>query len=86
MKKYVCCSGNIISQNDGDIHFIPASRLPQLYGVKKEECYFPVSGELYKDFPDGLIPLYPRSDGNYSLEDAIKRSKESNGDYYNRLR
>lgn len=69
-KKYVCIGGYVFS-GDGDHHFIPSGRLPQLYGVPKEECIFLVNEEWAKgcDFSEysEFTVLRPRSDGNYTL-------------------
>lgn len=40
MKKYLCIGGHIRSDNDGDIHYISPKKLPILYQVNPQECYF----------------------------------------------
>lgn len=68
-KRYVLYPGFVISRADGDRHFITAPKLAQLYQVSLEECVV-----WSHDQPDrnygldvtGLIPLSPRSDGNYT--------------------
>lgn len=69
MKKYVLIAGKVRSRNDGQLHFISSKRLCELYDLDSEECVFahedrPETFQGYK----GLIFLYPRSSGNYSLK------------------
>ena len=73
--KYVICPGHVISQHDGQIHYIGARRLIQLYRVDPAEC------EIYEPAPwwpqsyyrmaeerhDGMVCLRPRADGDYSI-------------------
>ena len=67
MKKYILHPGYMYSNFDGDKHYISAFQLCLLYSVKWSECVVYVSdnSEGIKD----LISLYPRSNGNYELED-----------------
>lgn len=75
--KYVLCPGWVRSQNDGDRHYIQAWKLARLYGVPPEECitFDPPNGwpssliESAMKAQDlhGLIRLYPRSDGDYTI-------------------
>ncbi len=64
-KKYICFSNSVIS-SDGDIHFISARYLPQLYKVNPEECII-VNKErdLIGLDLNNFIHLNPKSDGNY---------------------
>lgn len=68
MKKYICQGGWVTSKNDGDRHYIPASRLPQLYGIDPSECYFINEGDPPNTYPwyIGLQVLSPRYDGDYT--------------------
>lgn len=76
--KYLCVGDYVISKSDGDRHYIPASRLPQLYGVNPNDCHFIRHDEesvywrshhMPYDHPNGRpIVLRPRYDGNYKLE------------------
>lgn len=73
--RYVVCPGEVTSQTDGQRHYIGAMQLMRLYGVRPEEC------EIYEPAPwwtqsyylevekrqQGMIRLYPRYDGDYSL-------------------
>ena len=71
--KYGIHPGYIRSRIDGDIHWISATKLMQLYEVNPDECIV-----IYKNRPDlvrsigldlgKLIHLYPRYDGNYNLK------------------
>jgi hypothetical protein len=70
-KKYILIGGYIISKNDGDRHFISATRLCELYKLNPQECYFlsenPMIEYELKSLPKGLKVLQPRYDGNYNL-------------------
>lgn len=70
--KYLLVPGHVTSKTDGDLHYISASRLAELYGVRMNEC------TVYPDNPRqrtlvhpwehyGLIQLTARYDGDYSL-------------------
>ena len=60
--KYVLHPGEIVSSNDGDIHYVDASSLAYLYGVALWECWV-----VHYDKPDtwlgknfeGMTHLYP---------------------------
>jgi hypothetical protein len=72
--KYAVYPGYVTSKNDGDRHWIGATELIRLYGVRIEEC------EIYEPAPwwphsyytwekerlAGLVELRPRYDGNYA--------------------
>jgi hypothetical protein len=61
-KRYVLFPGWIRSKNDGDWHYITDKMLVNLYGVDPRECA--VESD---DNPPGLIALYPRVSGDYTL-------------------
>lgn len=65
--KYVVYPGEIASQKDGDRHFVSSRELMRLYGVHPEECIVSCAGRPSRITED-LIPLFPRYDGNYSIE------------------
>jgi len=69
-KKYVCCGGYVVSNVDGDEHYISAFRLVRLYNLNPRECILIDHNDphnfLGQDFT-GLTFLYPRRDGNYTL-------------------
>ena len=71
MYKYVLCPGEVVSATDGDIHYISAKQLQELYGVNPKDCIFypDMSDPRNKHWivPDDAIFLHPREDGNYTL-------------------
>ena len=70
--RYLLAPGHIISATDGDRHYINASTLCKLYGVKRAECIDlsrlldAQRRRVVSDCPD-LPILAPRYDGDYSL-------------------
>lgn len=70
MKKYICQGGDIIAK-DGNVHYISAKKLPQLYKINPDECIFIEKNE--KVFlcrgsgKNSMVILLPKSDGNYNL-------------------
>lgn len=73
-KKYVLHPGEVQSQSDGDIHYISYAQLINLYQLNPAECILSdPKGEwmhgLTSEFIAGLTHLYPRYDGNYTLEE-----------------
>lgn len=62
--KYLVVPGYVSSINDGDLHYISAARLAQLYGLKPGEWarYNPL-----QDKHSELLRLRPRRNGNYEL-------------------
>ena len=77
--RYVVYPGVVISQTDGQEHYIGASQLMRLYGVDPAECfifepapYWTAGMYSYNHtLTLGLIELRPRYDGDY---DIAKRS------------
>ena len=69
--KYALCPGEVVSATDGDIHYISAKQLQELYGVNPKDCIFypDMSDPRNKHWivPDDAIFLHPREDGNYTL-------------------
>lgn len=61
--KFALHSGYVISQTDGDLHWVPASRLIQLYELRPGEYFFwpKDRGFRWEDYRH----LRPRSDGRY---------------------
>lgn len=57
-KKYILCPGWITSISDGDEHFIRASVLADLYGVRFAECHVWPCEEREKgyDTPHAMSP------------------------------
>lgn len=71
--KYALHPGFVNSKTDGERHFITATMLAKLYGVKITECLVcradhPSYGNNNKE----LISLSPREDGNYDLPEKLK--------------
>ena len=68
MKKYAVYPGHIISQHDGERHYISAHTVAGLYNVNPKECVFlrQVDGQP-RGMVQDLVPLHPRSDGDYDL-------------------
>lgn len=62
---YVLHPGYVTSRNDGDRHFIDASRLARLYGIPLRDC-LRMSQVPARDLGK-VVHLYPRFDGNYTL-------------------
>jgi len=68
--RYVLHPGWVTSKTDGDRHYISASHLAHLYGLRLADCIV-----MHDDEPgvrgyqqqSGDVHLYPRYDGNYSL-------------------
>jgi hypothetical protein len=67
MVKYLVIPGNVRSRNDGDIHYISARQLMQLYGVNPDECVIYDNRFGGRQYSDELIPLRPMFNGNYTL-------------------
>ncbi len=69
-KKYALHPGVIISKSDGEEHYIPASRLAQLYEVDGHDCIV-WDSQRPETFlgrkEENYIHLYPRTDGKYAL-------------------
>lgn len=81
MKLYICCGDEIISKNDGNMHYISAQRLSELYGVNPDECFFvdKQHNRGLHGYPDGLLILTPRYNGDYQ-EHLSNIKGESNGE------
>lgn len=69
--RYVLCPGLVCSITDGDVHYISASALAKLYGVRLGECAV-ASAYNFRERP-GDIYLHPQSDGDYTLKRKIKK-------------
>lgn len=69
MIKYFVHPGHIKSKSDGDVHNISAQQLIRLYGVNPVECKIILKPEDERGYDTSqYIHLWPRMDGNYSLE------------------
>ncbi|HDR9259590.1 TPA: hypothetical protein QDB21_005612 [Burkholderia vietnamiensis] len=74
---YVLHPGPITSATDGDSHYIDASALVRLYGLRDGEYViyeppraFDRARSWRRDPYEGMTHLFPRADGNYSLQVA----------------
>jgi hypothetical protein len=72
MKKFICKGGYVISENDGDRHFIGVRELCNLYGVRESCTQRDTRGVNYTWFE-----LTPQYDGNYNLMDTIDDQLEN---------
>jgi hypothetical protein len=73
VKKFVCFDGFVVSQNDGDRHYISPQRVAELYHVNPADCVFlrwKSPGDIHGLDLNSLRRLFPRSDGKYDLEAA----------------
>lgn len=81
IKKYLVIGGYIYSKNDRRRHYIPGSRLVDLYGVSRNECIITDSENIDRDLlrsgispteRSRLIRLFPQYDGNYEITHASR--------------
>jgi len=70
-KKYVICPGWIVSQNDGDRHFITAQQLIRLYGVNPKECIVRRERDNVLPWHKELKWLRPKYNGDYQIRRII---------------
>lgn len=63
---YVLLPGPVRSAHDGQLHYIGASALAQLYGVPLSRCVVWQNGPR-APVPAGAVFLRPRADGIYRL-------------------
>ena len=74
-KKYLVIGDYIISENDGQVHFVSARQLCELYGLNPHAPNVRLADirrpETFWGYDDSWIRLYPKYDGKYSkiLED-----------------
>lgn len=68
MKKYICYGLHMISKNDGSVFYVSANQVRRLYKVPLHECIMVNREEDRMGLnTEGLIELFPRYDGNYTL-------------------
>lgn len=67
MKRWVVIPGAVVSQEDGETHFIGAQQLMNLYGVPRKECVVVGDTDFIPPAHRHLPKLRPRYDGDYSL-------------------
>lgn len=73
MPDYRLHPGYVLSQYDGDEHYISAAVLADLYGVDLVKCHIvdsrrPSTMVGLRDNPDA-IHLFPRYDGGYTIQE-----------------
>ena len=67
--KYVIHPGKIISQRDGDVHYLSFGRLIRLYALNPRDCICATDGkDRSNHYPKGVIHLYPDYCGDYRLK------------------
>jgi len=68
-KKYAVYPGWVVSQHDGEYHYITADELIRLYGVPYSECVV-IRDKISLTGRDvsQLIALRPKYKGNYTIE------------------
>lgn len=79
--RYILHPGEVVSINDGDLHFISSKKLAALYKVPYRDCITlltPRDFQLYVEQP-GDIHLRPSRLGNYTLPDGGNDGKSSSG-------
>ncbi len=73
---YALHSGYVRSKNDGELHFIAAKELVDLYGLRRKNYVLvPHNAPMWR-IPDGAIHLYPDPSGRYELP-AISTEEQS---------
>jgi hypothetical protein len=67
--RYLLCPSSVASKRDGQTHYISATRLAQLYGVRMDECRIRPHGDRQLGWNEnhGLIELWPDYHGDYKL-------------------
>jgi hypothetical protein len=75
---YLLHPGLIRSKNDGQLHYVSARRLADLYGVPLRQCEVcpdPRSSAAHGwKRPECVIDLYPNYHGDYTLPQPSKDS------------
>lgn len=74
-KQYICYSGFVKSNSDGDVHYISASRVAQLYRLNPNDCIFIDSPSDLEHKTRGytattlakMTRLWPQGSGDYEL-------------------
>lgn len=71
--------GLVVSRNDGDTHYVSATKVAALYGLSPGIGVKIVGDRELECNWDGLH-LYPRSDGRYNLSSALMVYWENKND------
>ncbi len=69
-KKYLIRPGYVISQSDGQRHWIGPAQLMHLYGVRPAECVIEGTPSARGYSPTALVLLAPKSSGDYALPEV----------------
>lgn len=71
--KYLIFPGEVLSQYDGDVHFVTAPELMNLYKVDPKDCIVVRdAGQLRGLVVGDYIPLHPQFSGDYTLPNLNK--------------
>jgi len=70
MPRYILKPGNVISETDGDVHYVTLAELMFLYRVPAD-AHIVVLNPIYRNnryekLPDDII-CFPRHDGKYTV-------------------
>lgn len=64
LPRFALHPGEVRSPHDGDLHWVSAQRLAELYGLKPAEWRAWGPGLQWEDY----IHLWPRADGHYEVK------------------
>jgi len=87
MKRYALFPGDIVSQIDGNTHFLSSGQLARLYGVHERNCVVILQDDAFsfsEELLESLIALKPRANGDYTIPGASH--KEGPDTLYEHLR
>ena len=65
--KYICIGGEVVSETDGDRHWVNAHEVARLYGVDNYHCLIDLDSYHRSDLSPELIVLGPDPTGAYEL-------------------
>lgn len=84
MKKYLVIPGFVISQYDGDKHFISSLQLIRLYRVRREECIICDTREMLERRyqTSSLHEISQILNRQYNNSNLIVLHPRYDGDYY----
>ncbi|RLJ03089.1 MAG: hypothetical protein DRP08_03940 [Candidatus Aenigmatarchaeota archaeon] len=72
-RKFIVFSGHVESKNDGETHYLSAEKVCRLYGLNPNAPNVRLADirrpETFLGCDDSYIRLFPRSDGNYKIEE-----------------
>ncbi len=82
-KLFAIFPGIVFSKNDGQRHHISGRSLIELYNLDPEECIIHTANDRTRGWLVNLIPLGPRSKGDYSdhlFVSLVHRIEEMQGE------